>query len=264
MTAVKDIEQKLTREIEQYDRLAIAFSGGVDSTLLLYVACKTLGYQNVVAVFADSVFQSAKSRAGVNTTILEQFNEQLKLIRISIDPFKSDEIINNDKNRCYFCKKLIYQTILAKLKELNFTVLADGTNCSDLELNRPGIKAIEELQIKTPYVNGGLSKRDIRVLARHYNLPQATLPSNSCLAARTETGRPLELKMLEEIEDSELYLASLGFVIFRVKPRGTKIFIELGENDFTRLNNPRIREKIISYFQSHNKDSIFLDLSPRS
>lgn len=264
MEAIIEAEQRLVEELARFKRLAVAFSGGVDSTLLLFMAVKTLGHNNVIALFADSVFQSDTTRAEINRTVATQFGKHLQFITINLAPLAQKQIYANDEKRCYHCKKLIYQTMLEKIKERGVSHLADGTNCSDLSMDRPGIKAIRELHVVTPYVDAGLHKEDIRSLAACYRLPQADLPANSCLAARTEKGVPLTVTTLEQIAQAELFLADLGFVNVRVKPREQQVYIELGESDFSRLNQPLIRKRIITYFQRDKKSAVFVNLIPRA
>ncbi|WP_148788745.1 ATP-dependent sacrificial sulfur transferase LarE, partial [Campylobacter concisus] len=166
----------LKNDIKKLGNLAIAFSGGVDSSLLLKVAADVLG-ENALALTVKSPYMSLRE--------IDEAVEFTKFYGIRHEIFEVsivDEIKLNPQNRCYLCKKAVFSRLLARAKELGFTNLADGTNKDDLGEYRPGLRAKEELGVLSPLIN--LRKFEIRELSRELNLSTAEKPSYACLLTR--------------------------------------------------------------------------------
>ncbi|MFT5698243.1 MAG: hypothetical protein ACI8ZB_001097 [Desulforhopalus sp.] len=254
---------KLKEILLGHKRTAVAFSGGIDSTFLLYAAIDTLGSENVLAYNCVSVVNSAQSIANMRSVFHRHFQDAITLNEIGIYLLTWKEFIINNEKRCYFCKKRMYSTLLDELRKENGFVLTDGTNVDDLKKNRPGLRAIRELNVHTPLVEAGLTKQEIRNLAKNKGLVNFALPSNSCLATRVKQGVDITSKQLVTIEKSEDYLQQLGFKGCRVKIDGDIAFVELTRGDCVAFVKDDVRAAIQHRFYSLGFKKIFLDLTER-
>lgn len=253
----------LTGYLSDYRKVGIACSGGVDSTFLAHVCCRVLGPENVVVLFGDSKLQSSKLRDSIQDRLARDLGAGVAVRKIPVDPFNLAAFVMNAKNRCYVCKKHIYQQFLDVLADLQISVLFDGTNCDDFNEERPGHKAIEELGIVSPLVEAGFYKKDIRDAAAEFGLLCANLPSNSCLATRIETDTAIDEEELRTIEALESFLHNRGYHGCRVRPRSDKVIVELLSDDIVKIAEPHERTSIISYFQDNGYDVVMLDLKGR-
>lgn len=230
----------LQNAIKGYAKVGVAFSGGIDSTLLLFVANQVLGSDKVVGYHVSSCLQT-RGLVEQNKSLLEKISiPQTSFVELTAFPLYWKEFVVNDAERCYFCKKRIYKTILDDSVNREVYDLLDGTNTDDLKQSRPGLRAIRELGVQTPLVQCKFTKHEIRLLAKYLDLPNHDLPSNSCLATRIETGQPIEERALEQIEEAEQFLNELGFYGCRVKPRGAYTIVEVQDsklNEFVGRTN---------------------------
>lgn len=262
-----ELKEKYTRlldYIRSFDRVGVACSGGVDSTLLAYACCEALGPERVVVLFADSCLLAEEIRTNISEFIKRELPAQVTFAKIIIDSLSEDDFVRNDKNRCYVCKKRIYTALLAHLQESDIEYLMDGTNCDDLGQDRPGLKAIKEMHILTPLVEAGYRKTDVRNTAAALGLANAHLPSNSCLATRIDTHTSITDKRLREIEKLERFLQQRGYEGCRVRPRGNHAIIEVQTSDLDKITNSHERSLIISCFQQNGYHSVTIELSGRS
>ena len=252
----KNLEEIIGRERQA----AVACSGGVDSTLVLKVAHDVLGYENTVAVFADTPLLPAGESEAVRE-IVDKIGSRLLTVRLN--PLSWPEFTVNPQERCYLCKKKIYQAFLEKLAEINFHTLMDGTNLEDLGDFRPGLKALDELKVKTPLADAGLIKKEIRKLSRKMDLPNWNKHSSSCLATRIATDEPISLKKLERIQKCENILQDFGFQGCRVRLSGDSAVIELLEKDMEEFIRHEKRMFILKKFNDFGFKKIFLSMSSR-
>lgn len=206
--------EKLKDWFKSKGKVGVAFSGGVDSALLLKVGKMALG-DNVVAVTIHSVLNKEKELE-VAKDLAKQLEVQHEII--NIDDLKVPEVAHNHKERCYFCKKNRFTIIMDKLKEKNIDVLVEGSNVDDLKDYRPGLRAIKELGIKSPLQEVGFTKKEIRALAKYLDLPVWDKPSEPCLATRFPVGTNLSIDKLKRIEKGEIYLKQkLNIDILRLR-----------------------------------------------
>lgn len=196
-------------------KVALAFSGGVDSSYLLYTAMEH-GVQ-VRAYYAKSVFQPRFEQEDA-LRMADALKADLKIL--SIDILAEPEIVTNPENRCYFCKRKIFTVILHAAKADGFPVLMDGTNASDDAGDRPGMHALKELYVRSPLRECGLSKSEVRRLSREAGLFTWNKPAYACLATRIPKGEEITLEKLQKTEKAEDYLFSLGFSNFRIRLMG--------------------------------------------
>lgn len=246
-----------------YKYVAVAFSGGIDSTFLLYAAVKALGGTRALAYTCTSIVNATHSVDNMRKVFRIHFKGTLPLTEVSVSPLQWKEFVNNNDKRCYFCKKKMYSLLLAELEKSDCCTLADGTNADDLKTNRPGLRAILELGVQTPLVEAGLTKQDIRELARSKGLINYDLASNSCLATRIPQGIEITSHLLRVVEDAESYLHSLGFIGCRVKVDGEVACIQLRRDDFAAFVKDDVRKAVLSRLNSLGVEKVSLDLTAR-
>ncbi len=251
--------KRLRQIISDSGKVAVAYSGGVDSSLLLKTAVDVLGSE-VIALYAQSPLQLPGDAESV-----KELTRQIgsRLFVCVLDPFQWPDFVANPPDRCYRCKKKIYSLFLSELQKENGYILVDGTNSDDLLTDRPGLRAIQELGVQTPLTEANLNKEEIRRLSYHLGLPTWDKPSASCLATRIPTGSEISRQKVEVVGRCEKYLHSLGFFGCRVRLEGDNAKIELVKGDFERFTNSVIREKMITFWADLGIQKVFLDLTGR-
>lgn len=253
--SLKEKYEALTRILKGYGRLAVAYSGGVDSTFLLAVAKEVLG-ENVTAVTLSlrSVPEEEKTEA-------ENFCREygIKQDFISINELEIPGFKENPPNRCYICKKAIFKEILKTAEELGISVVAEGTNADDLSDYRPGMQALSELGIESPLKVAGFSKAEIRTLSKEMGLPTWDKPSKACLSSRFVYGEIITEEKLRMAENGEKILMSLGILQCRVRIHGDNLArIEVPEDCFAILTEHRT--EIVKAFQETGFAYVSMDL----
>lgn len=257
---LKDKYLALQNILRGFGRVAIAFSGGVDSSLLLKVSCDALGKKNVLALFADSLLQPKAERQGAIHTARAL---GISLEIIAFEPLLSPDFACNSKMRCYHCKKSIFSTFLELAGQRGIPILADGTNLDDLSQDRPGAVAVAELGTKSPLAESGLTKIEIRQLSKTLGLSTWNKHSASCLATRIPTGIPITAADLSLVDKAEHYLHKLGYLGCRVRLSRTVCFLELVRGDAARLTSGGEVRAVCNYLHSLGATKVFLDLSER-
>ncbi len=255
-----DKKKKLEAIIGRQSRAAVAFSGGVDSTLLLKITHDVLGHENTIAVFAETPLLPP-GEAEAAREIVRLVGS--RLLTVSLNPLNWPEFTQNPQERCYLCKKKIYQTFFAELGELDFNILMDGTNLDDLGDFRPGLKALHELNVKKPLADAGLTKNEIRQLSKSLNLPNWDKYSSSCLATRVATGHQINEEKLEIIRKCENFLQDHDFGGCRVRIANDSTIIELLEEDIERFAVRETRLLILKKFNDFNMKKVFIDVCGR-
>ncbi len=249
--------QALQHTLGRRDRLAVAFSGGVDSSLLLKVARDRLGPNQVLALTAVSPFfpRREQQESQVMAAALEVRQEL-----VEIDLLQSPEVVRNDSRRCYYCKLLLMRRCLKRAEELDFAVLVEGSNLDDLADYRPGKQAVEELGITSPLVEAGLNKHEVRDLSRLLKLPTASKPAFACLASRIPYDRAITLKALTEIENCESFLQQQGFENYRVRHHGSTARIEVPVANLPDLIREPLRSRLVAHFKQAGFHYVSIDL----
>lgn len=236
----------------------VAFSGGVDSTLLLKVCVDTLGKNNVLAVtirgevHTQEEIDSACARAaelGVCHLVLEQGF-------LSIPGFAA-----NPKERCAICRKAIYGRLLGMAQQRGLSAVVDGSNREDLHDFRPGIKVARELGVRSPLAEAGLGKENVRALAKELGLANWDQPSAACLASRFPYGEPITREKLAAVASAEVFLHGLGIQVVRVRHHGNLARIEVGEEAVARLATPELRERVVEALRALGYTYVTLDLA---
>jgi uncharacterized protein len=229
----------------------------VDSTLLLRTALDVLGSANVLAVIADTPSLPRK-----------EFAAALRLARdmgstpIVIDPAELSDpnYVANPADRCYFCKKHLFGLVAKVAAENGFACVLDGNNADDAGDYRPGRRAAQELGVKSPLLEAGLTKAEIRVLSARAGLPTADKPAMACLASRIPYGTPVTAEVLAQVERAEEALRGAGFVQCRVRHHGEVARIEVLATDLPRLLDDGVREAVVRDVKSAGYRYVTLDL----
>lgn len=253
------IEQKwnrLTVLLREMQSAVLAYSGGVDSSLLLKAASTVMG-PRLIAVTADSetyprgeLSQARDYAAFLGVT--------LRVLRTS--ELETEEFVRNSDKRCYYCKKELFAKLRKLADKEGVAFVLDGSNTDDLGDYRPGRKAAEEFSVRSPLVEAGLSKAEIRQLARDLNLPQWDKPSLACLSSRIPYGTRITPAILDVIQSAEDRLRVFGFRQVRVRHHGDTARIELDPNEFGRLLAGDVYGKITAALKELGYTYICLDL----
>jgi uncharacterized protein len=236
------------------DRVLLAFSGGVDSTLLLRIAKDTLGEQ-VTAVIVNSPTLPRRELQESRQVAQEL---EVQLLEINSQEMELTQFTDNTPERCYFCKDHRYQELVSYAQENKYQQILDGSNADDLQDFRPGQKAAQEHNVRSPLQEAGFTKGDIRELARELGLPNWDKPSSACLASRIPYRTPVTVERLKQIESAEEYLRSLGFDQFRVRHHEPIARIEVDPENFEGIL--KHRSQITQAFRKIGYDYITLDI----
>ncbi len=251
----------LKKLLKQYGRVAIAFSGGLDSCFLLHTALQVLGRDHVLALTVDYPYIHRSSiREAIETA--SSMGAQHIIIRDN-DIMKEIEIAMNLESRCYKCKKRMMQLLKQAALKTGFTILIDGTNKSDLAENRPGIKALKEEGVESPLAIAGLSRQDIIKLARKQELPFWNKPPNTCLLTRLPRGYMVLEEDLRKIEEAEETLRTcLGkTILLRARHHGDLLRIEVKREDLPHVIKLLVEDhKLVTKLKSIGYSFITVDL----
>ena len=226
MPGLTDKEEHLRRLLRPMSRVTVAYSGGVDSSLLLWLAVDTLGAGNVLAVLGES----ASLPGGEQEPALEQARAWGAVVHVvATTEMENPDFVRNGSDRCYHCKRLLIRALQEDAAR-HFaapSVLLDGTNADDTRDHRPGRQAAAEAGVRTPLLDAGLTKAEIRELSRRHGLPAADRPASPCLASRLPYGTPVTAAVLRQVGAAEEQLHALGFTPVRVRHHGTLARIEV-------------------------------------
>lgn len=246
---------ELKKIIRKCGSILIAFSGGVDSTFLLKISLGVLPKDKVLAVTADSPTYP-KEELLFSKKIASSLGARHKIIKT--EELENKNFISNPANRCYFCKAELFSRLKKIASELDLNFVADGSSVSDKADFRPGSIAKKELKIRSPLMEAGLKKDDIRKLSRQMGLSTWDKPSLACLASRIPYGTKICPDLLERINRAEVYLAKLGFKQVRLRHYNGLCRIEVPRRDIPFLVNKRAR--IVDKFKKMGYNYITLDL----
>lgn len=257
-TALRGKLERMQEILRSLGRVAVAFSGGVDSVFVLRVAVDTLGPANVLAVTGKSPSLPAQDLDDAR-----QAAEALGVEHLLLDPgeFENPEYLANPQNRCYFCKDALFARMEPLLAERDLRAIVSGTNADDLGDYRPGLSAAKEHSVREPCAETGLTKADIRALSAEMGLPTSDKPASPCLSSRVPYGEAITPEKLRMIERAEVFLREeMGIAECRVRYHDKLARIEVPADSIEALAGAEDRAKVDAAFREIGFQYVALDL----
>ena len=231
---------RLRRIVSDMESVLVAFSGGIDSTLVLKVAHDELGSKAVGITAVSATYPSVELESAVRSAREIGVRHEV----VSTDQLTIPAFVENDASRCFHCKTDLYRLMEGLRAARPVRWILDGTNVDDMGDDRPGIKAAREWQVRSPLLEADFTKADVRAAAQSLGLSAWDKPAAACLSSRIPRGVPITVEKLRRVEQAEAVLLSIGFRQVRVRDHGDIARIEVGLEELARLNEPSVRASI--------------------
>lgn len=235
--------------------MLVAFSGGIDSTLVLKVAHDTLGARAVAVTAVSSTFPTIE--LALSQKICVEIGVR-QILHVT-DQLRDPEFAMNAASRCYRCKTDLYSALVPMAARLGLAYVANGAHCDDLGDDRPGIQAARDFSVRSPLVEASMGKTAIRQAARLLGLSNWDKPAAACLSSRIARGEAITVERLRRVEEAEALLFHEGFRQVRVRDRGGNARVEVGQDELARLFEPRMRDQVISRLTELGFATVTLD-----
>lgn len=249
---------RLRQKIEMFKRVAVAYSGGVDSTLLLKIALDCLGKPNVLAVMVSSPLVS-QTELDESAEIAANLGSDLRVIKAA--PLQIEKIARNQRDRCFFCKEYLLGLITDLASVEGYEAVVEGSNVSDIDDYRPGMEAVRKFDlVRSPFIECGVTKMEIRTLARSLSLDNWNKPSQACLASRFPYGTRLEADSLAKVAAAEHLIKQMGIKQIRVRYHGDLARIEISPKELPAILNKISLSKIADAVKPCGFTYVALDL----
>jgi uncharacterized protein len=248
--------QRLQEHLRRLGQVLVAYSGGVDSAFLAWAAHRELG-ENMLAVLADS---PSLARSQMRDAVAFAQEQGIPLTIIQTDEMERPEYRQNDASRCFHCKDELFSVMEQFCSQKEFKIIAYGVNADDQGDFRPGQQAARQHGVAAPLLEAGLTKQDIRELARRAGLRIWDKPASACLSSRIEYGRPVTREALLVVEQGEDALRQMGFRQFRVRHHGDIVRIEIAREEMSRALTPEIAVEFTRIFKALGFSYVTLDL----
>ena len=254
--ALQNKYANLQKVLENLGSVVVAFSGGVDSTLVLKVAVDSLGPLAKAVIAASPTLPASE---------LEDAHQLCEAIGVDLQVVETDQLqiaafVQNDATRCFHCKTDLYQLLARIQKVVGFQTIVDGTNVDDMGEDRPGIQAGRQLGVRSPLLEAKCDKADIRQLAQALGLANWNKPAAACLSSRISRGIPITKMSLSRVEQAEAFLLAEGLTQVRVRLHGEMARIEVGPSNIAMLTEEPRRSRLVAAFKDLGFQTVTVDL----